>query len=446
VLRRAVYFFIFFAIVAENPADNVYDKKWSTFLEPVGDFLFRNLPIKIPPIDFVILAILLAAFRSPGARANRARTFDRTVYVCFASLLLPISWGLITDGDPRQVFWQMHQLMMVPLLTLVFSWALRMPRDLHGLGQAVVAAALYRALMAVIFRFVIVPDLPEKPPHMTTHSDTMLFVLGLVIFVSRFLEKRTLKDFALLVGLGGFLALAILVNNRRLAYVSFAVSIAVMYVLFPSGRAKRVVNYALLAAIPLLAIYLAVGWESGSTVFKPARSIATMFGQNEDTSSETRNIENFNLIQTWKHNPILGTGWGHEYDEVNVAYSIAEAFPQYRYIPHNSALGLWAFTGLVGATGVWSIFSIGIFFAARTYRAAKKADHRTAAAAAACMILVYVIQAYGDMGFASWTGAVLMAASLATINRLSVAVGAWPKTTRALPKVAVSEASPASRA
>ena len=125
---------------------------------------------------------------------------------------------------------------------------------------------------------------------------------------------------------------------------------------------------------------------------------------------------------------------------------ISKIFAQYRYIPHNSALGLWAFTGLVGATGVWSIFSIGIFFAIRTYRAAKRADHRTAAAAAVCMILAYVIQAYGDMGFASWTGAVLMAASLATVNRLSVAVGGWPRTTRAVPKIALSEASPTSRA
>lgn len=447
MLRRAVYFFIFLAIVAENPADGVYDHQWSTFMEPVGDFLFRNLPIKIPPIDFVILGIFLAAVRSPGAKANRARAFDYAVYVCLGSLLLPISWGLLTGGDARQVFWQMHQLMMVPVLTLVFTWALRMPRDLRGLGQAVVAAALYRALMAIIFRFVIVPDLLVKPAHMTTHSDTMLFVLGLVIFLSRFLEKRTLKDLTFLLGFGGFLALAILINNRRLAYVTFAVSVVILYVLFPAGRAKRVVNYVLLASLPLLVGYVAVGWESSSTLFKPARSIATMFGQHEDTSSETRNIENYNLIQTWKHNPILGTGWGHEYDEVNVAYSIAEAFPQYRYIPHNSALGLWAFTGLVGATGVWSIFSIGVFFGVRTYRAATAPEHRAAAAAAVCMILAYVIQAYGDMGFASWTGAVLTAASLSTIHRLSVAVGAWPKATRPVPRApAVSAASEAPRA
>lgn len=444
MLRRAVYFFIFLAIVAENPADDVYNRQWSTFMEPVGDFLFRNLPIKIPPIDFLILGLFLAAFRSPGARTHRARAFDRTVYVCLASLLLPITWGLATGGDPRQVFWQMHQLMMVPVLTLVFSWALRMPRDLRGLGQAVVGAALYRALMAVIFRFVVVPGLPVKPPHMTTHSDTMLFVLGLVIFLSRYLEKRTLKNLVLAVGLGGFLALAILINNRRLAYVSVAVSGAVLYAIFPAGRAKRVVNYAVLAAIPLLVAYLAAGWESSATIFKPARSFATMVGHDEDSSSATRNIENFNLLQTWKRSPILGTGWGHEYDEVNVAYSIAEAFPQYRYIPHNSALGLWAFTGLLGATGVWSIFSVGIFFGVRTYRAAKNPEHRTAAAAAVCMILAYLLQAYGDMGFASWTGAVLMAASLATVNRLSVAVGAWSRTARAAHKLI--EASGASRA
>ena len=62
------------------------------------------------------------------------------------------------------------------------------------------------------------------------------------------------------------------------------------------------------------------------------------------------------------------------------------------------------------------------------------------------MILAYVIQAYGDMGFASWTGAILMAASLSAVNRLSVAVGAWPKTGPAVPRPKVIETSEASRA
>ena len=61
-------------------------------------------------------------------------------------------------------------------------------------------------------------------------------------------------------------------------------------------------------------------------------------------TSETRNIENYNLIMTLKSNPILGSGWGHEYEEVSVAYSIKEFFEQYRYIPHNSLVGLVAFT------------------------------------------------------------------------------------------------------
>jgi len=51
--------------------------------------------------------------------------------------------------------------------------------------------------------------------------------------------------------------------------------------------------------LPLVAVYAAAGWNSTSGVFKPVAMVRSVSSQ-EDSSSKTRDIENFNLIQTLK--------------------------------------------------------------------------------------------------------------------------------------------------
>jgi O-antigen ligase len=180
-------------------------------------------------------------------------------------------------------------------------------------------------------------------------------------------------------------------------------------------------------AAPLLIAYIAVGWGRTEGIFKPVGAISTMMGKNEDSSSETRNIENYNLIMTLKSNPILGSGWGHEYDEVSVAYSIKEFFEQYRFIPHNSVLGVLAFTGLFGFTGIWQIFPVATFLLAHTYRNTNDPRVRMATLSGLVGLVVFVLQMWGDMGMGTITSDVLFGASLGVAARMPVLAGTWVK-------------------
>ena len=96
------------------------------------------------------------------------------------------------------------------------------------------------------------------------------------------------------------------------------------------------------------------------------------------SSSRTRDIENYNLIQTIKPNPLIGTGWGHEYREMNRAYNISQIFAQYRYIAHNSILWLLSIGGVVGFALVWMQIVVGVFLSTRSYRFAREAHERKA--------------------------------------------------------------------
>jgi hypothetical protein len=85
--------------------------------------------------------------------------------------------------------------------------------------------------------------------------------------------------------------------------------------------------------------------------------------------------------------------------------------------------------GPVGFLLLWSLFLTGIFLAARSHHLAKNPLQRCAAAVSLCAQVLFLIQAWGDMGTQNWSGAWLMGAALASAGRLAVETGAW----RAIP-------------
>jgi hypothetical protein len=148
--------------------------------------------------------------------------------------------------------------------------------------------------------------------------------------------------------------------------------------------------------------------------------------QQKDASSATRDIENYNLLQTLKGNKLLGSGWGHEYKEVSKAYDISKFFAQYKYIAHNNVLWLWTIGGPVGFTFIWLPLVLGFFFARRSYLFAASPMDRAAALAVLGVLVSFVIEAWGDMGTQSMNCTMLAAAAIAVSGKLATATGAWP--------------------
>jgi hypothetical protein len=157
-------------------------------------------------------------------------------------------------------------------------------------------------------------------------------------------------------------------------------------------------------------LYVAAGWNSNAAVFRPVSTLRSL-SSNEDASSQTRDIENYNLIQTLKRNPILGSGFGHEYVELVQANRVDQIFAQYRYIAHNSVIWLLSLAGWAGFTMLWIIFPVGVLIALHVHRASTAVVDRVTALAAVVAVLCFLLQAWGDMGLQSWMGT-LVATSL----------------------------------
>jgi hypothetical protein len=262
----------------------------------------------------------------------------------------------------------------------------------------------------------------------TSHADSVLFAVTMTGWAAAAYYRPTPGRIAAALALAAWTVFGLMLNNRRTVYVTLAAQAAVFFALLPRASKRRVLR-SLAYASPIIALYLAAGRNRDTGIFAPAAKIMSVTKQ-EDGSSKTRDIENYNLIVTLKRSPIVGSGWGHEYIEQVKADDISAAFPQYRYVAHNSVLWLWSIGGLVGFTLLWLPLAAGVMLAARAHPLAATPLQQTLAFASLSVFAAYVVQAWADMGTQSWTGEGLLAVALATAGKLAIRTGAWPQSTR----------------
>lgn len=424
----------FLSILADNPKEHPAEGRWSSPLAPLGVYLFENLNniTGVAALRFCGMDLLLAAlFVMVAVRERRRDAVEppRELSTFLAAAWLAVVWielwGMLRGGDFKASLWQLRQVFWAPLMVYIFGRCLRGPRDHAALGTAVVAAAAIKAMTGLYYYAVVSRPLGHVPSYTTTHSDTVLFVAAAVIAMAMWLERRTRESALMSLAILGIVGIGIVVNARRLAYISIAGSIAALRFVLPADGLRRTFDRLLLAAAPLGALYLALGWSSRASFFGPAREVASLFS-GKDSSSEMRSIENYNLIVTWKQNLLVGSGFGFEYRELTHAPGIESIFPLYRYMAHNSVLWLESVGGVVGFTAFWMLLSVLAYFAARSHRFATRPIDRAAALTALSVVTIFGVQAHGDMGLHSWTNVIALAVSLVVASKLAVATGAFP--------------------
>ena len=187
-------------------------------------------------------------------------------------------------------------------------------------------------------------------------------------------------------------------------------------------RAARVA----LILLPLACGYLAVGWNSAGGVFAPAALVRSVIDSKMDASTLWRDKENTNLVLNISDHPWTGLGFGHEYVEYDKLNDVSGVYAQYRYIPHNGVLALFAFTGALGVSCIWALLVATVFLAARSYRWALRPEERAGAMICIVIVFLYVDQAYGDIGVSLWISPLLLAPAAMLAGKLALSTGAWP--------------------
>lgn len=451
-LRASLLVLTFLAFTQENPSELFASGNWKSPLAPFGRLLLMHLKetigggIFFSGMDIMLMYLgLVVLFRHlTGSSIDRVgavptpRPLLRLAHLSLVATVLVYLHGKMRGGNMSMALWQVDRVFYLPVVFLLYSAGLRGPKDLVALGKVVLAAGVYRAAMAVYVQYEhkgpIDPytGAEAKLPYATTHNDSMLFAFASVVVGAIFLQRLGGKARGWALAALPVLILGMIENGRRMVWVQIIIVFAVMYVVTPMNAVKRKLQKGLLYASPIIIGYVAIGWNASHKIFKPVKTIRSAVDSDTDSSTQWRDIENLNLVFTWRDNMVLGTGYGHGFYEIIPLPEVGHILE--RYIPHNSILGLWTYCGLIGYTAISSLWVAGVYFALRAYHASKVPTEKAGTLVAFGAVPIYFLQCYGDMGLGSWTGVFMMAPALAVAGKVAVATGAWSASPGKRPK------------
>jgi hypothetical protein len=414
---------LFLAYVDEGATLYAENDMFAPFHWVRGNLFEGVLNVRL--FDVLMFCVLLYG-TIRGRSAPVVRPMRRQLFVAAFVTLMALAWGLFRGGDARAAGWQVYLPITTILATFAFASVMQTAEHFLLVADTLLVAATYRALMGLTFYVfyvrtgVIVP----RPDYMTSHHDTVLWTIAIPFVILTAVMLPSTKRRAIAAALVPLFLIAIQINNRRLAWISLGGTFVTSYLLLPASAAKRKAQRLALIVIPVLALYAAIGWGREEQIFRPLRAFATVSTE-QDNSTKARNVENLGLIATAQQGWVLGSGWGQKYVEITDKYNI-HFFELWPYVPHNSVLGLLAYTGYVGFVGYWMLFPVAAFFHARVARFGPRPQDRLVGILGVIQIVACADQWYGDMGSFSFVTMYTLATCFAAALRVPAVSGVWP--------------------
>jgi len=215
-------------------------------------------------------------------------------------------------------------------------------------------------------------------------------------------------------------------NDRRAFWAMVILTAIVGFVVSPMQGWKRSLVRFLVVALPVAGLYIAAGWDSGSALFGPVRTLRGMLDTSQSRSSYWREVETWNIAMSTRESGLTGTGLGGQYTEIMENDDISDAYPEYREWPHNQVLGLLLLMGPFAFTGVWALLGMVFFLARRSFRIAADPEARLVAFGCMATVVACVVMAWSDLGLGFPQYKILAALAIAISARLAVETGAWP--------------------
>lgn len=449
-LRVSLGLAMFVGLAVDRPGDT--DGYWASPLVTMGGLWFHNLNHVIP-IDalkfsgvFALVGALLGVrvYRRLVGRVHdtpgsilMASPMSAALALAAVAVIVLVGFGAVRGGDVESAKVQVQAFLQLLGVAYLFGVSLRGTRDYRWLGSLIVAGACIKSVMALWVRATLPTMVPNRfgglseLEYATNHGDSIVFACALAVLIGPLFHLPTRRQLTTLALAGPLILCGAIANDRRIVWVQIALVVAAFFAANPRAAVSRAMMRLTVLLSPLLAVYVAVGWTSSAAVFAPVSSVRNLVQPERsdgtiDRSTLFRDLENYNLVTTFRTNPVLGTGFGHPFVQAAETDALPD-FTDYLFLPHNSMLGLWAFTGAAGFTGLTTTLVVGLLLAVRARLRAVTADEAIAAVAVVGCLLAYVIHLWADIGFTEAPTIFLVGLALAMAGQLAVVTGDWPE-------------------
>ncbi len=430
---------LFVAVTGDDPTGRPYYRVWQSPFWDLGRIAFTNIAFftgfELAVYGLTVVMVIRRVFRSArslagvdpvAGQAPRPLQYALMVSVGFIAWL--VVFGVLRGGVFREALWQFRALLLLPFIGLLASYAFEFPRDLPKLLGVLMAGSIIKGALGSYFIYAIASPRGIDPPHTTGHHDSMIFVTAVVTAIAMLWEHPSSKNLRTALLWMPMVALGLRFNDRRVAYVEIAMALMFIYALSPWQPVKRFITRAAVIAMPVVLLYMAAGWNARhSPVFAPVQKVRSIIAPAQETeensSNVERDIENYNIVTTWKENMFLGQGFGHAFREFVPSNDFSQS--SFGHVGHNSILWVLWIGGVIGFTGVFGYIAVALYFLGRTLQVATDWKDRVALLAALSIILTYLLQAFGDMGTQSALIDFFVGCALAIIGRLATRWGVW---------------------
>lgn len=412
--RQMLTLVLLLSVLLESPGDRAFLEYWSWPLQHLGAVWFGSVanstavPLPLSPLVMVSVVLLArCSWSRIAAECRRMAIVHRptpSVVAASAGAIgacgLWTAYGLGRGGEVSMAVLTIEPLCLTAVLVLVAQCLVDRAWSATAL-RVVLVVAVVRAVLCIVIWAAVIRRVPEETLFVTTHADSLVWAVALIAVFTMYLERhgRVAWWWAGLVA--PVMAAALVLNTRRLSFVVLVVGGGYVF-LSSRWRARRRLARAMPVVVPILGLYAALGLLTPpSPFFAPVQSLQSV-ADGQDSSSQTREVENYNLIRSMQDVGALGSGFGVAYHEYERGGDISQIFREYRFVPHNQVLGLLLFGGPVGFAAVMLPMSLATRRAHRARRSAEGlegTDVRVVGAVAVAAVLAWAVQGWGDLGF-----------------------------------------------
>jgi hypothetical protein len=242
------------------------------------------------------------------------------------------------------------------------------------------------------------------------------------------------------------IAAALIANQRRAGFLAFGFGLLICWVMVmsaPRSRRRYLLISAVVGAVALAYGY--VGWDAPrSPLTLPvyaARSVIAPESTDQrslhDTQSSTwRKVENLNVQHTIQQFPLLGIGFGQQFQMWYREQSLdATGFWAWRYINHNSIYWLWNKVGAIGFGAFWLLIGSALILGWSAFRRLPDCELKVSVATCVALVAMEMIYSYGDVSLTvgrNMTALAIVLGLLASLDRMAGAPSG-PATARQVP-------------
>ena len=331
-------------------------------------------------------------------------------------------WGFSRGGNIPIGLWEVRPFFVLFIFYFMAA-SLIAKRSQARLLSWVILAALVIEPLRTIWWFIVTPDshlFDSLVEHVSASHTNLLFVT--VAFAWLVKKSGNVRRYAI-----PFLSIpalwVYLISERRSAIASLIVALIIVFVFLVAHNPARFFK-VVPALVVGFAAYTVAFWNASGILGFPAEVIRSQISPETQSSADLasdayRIIEHLDILATVQRTPLLGVGFGQQYDRPIPLPDISLGFIWWEYITHNAVLWIWLKTGFFGFVAMFNMIGRALQLGMRTALRTPEAVDKVIVGTATVYIPIYMVYSYVDI---SWTSEslILLAAVFAIISRYHI--------------------------